>query len=115
VDSRRCRPPLRRQTLRGTLINSAGPYTVLSTDYYLEIQYTATATISINLPAISTVGNARIVVSVDSGYNAAVHNITLVRSGADKINNVSGNYIQNVSGSAIKLKSNLTTGNWEIV
>ena len=62
-----------------------------------------------NLPSIATVGDGWVVYSADSGYNAAVNNITLVRNGTDKINNVAGNYAQNVAGSVIKLTANATT------
>jgi hypothetical protein len=103
------------QIRKGVDVNAAGPYVVTATDYMLEVRYTATGAISINLPSIAAVGNGRILVSIDSGYNAAVNNITLVRNGADKINNVAGNYVQNVSGSAIWLKANATTSNWELV
>ena len=103
------------QNINGTDVNVAGPYTVLATDYVLEVRRTATAAISLNLPSIATVGNGHIVISKDSGYNAAVNNITLVRNGADTIENVAGNYVQNVTGSAIWLKANATTNNWEII
>jgi len=103
------------QQIHATDVNVAGPYVVLATDYALEVRRTATAAISINLPSIATVGGGWILISIDSGYNAAVNNITLVRNGADTINNVAGNYVQNVSGSAIWLKANATTNNWEII
>jgi len=105
------------QAINATYVNSAGPYTVLDTDYALEVHYTATGSISINLPAISgmAAGNPRVLISIDSGYNCAANNITLVRSGSDKINNVAANYVQNVNGSAIWLKANTTTSNWEIL
>lgn len=103
------------QAINGTNVNNAlSPYTVLLTDYALEVRSLSGA-ITLNLPAITTVGNGYVYESIDSDYNCAVNNITLARSGADKINNVSGNYVQNVSGSAIKLKSNSTTLNWEII
>jgi hypothetical protein len=100
-----------------TDINAAGPYTVLHTDYMLEVRYTATGAITIDLPSIAAVGEGRIVAVIDSGYSAGVggHEITIARNGADKINNVAGNYTQNISGSAVWLKANTTTSNWEIV
>jgi hypothetical protein len=103
------------QSIKGTDVNAAGPYVVTATDYAIEVRYTATGAISINLPSIATVGNGRIIVVIDSGYNASVNNITLIRNGADKINNVAANYVQTVSGSCIWLKANTTTSNWEIV
>jgi len=103
------------QNIKGTDVNAAGPYVVLATDYVVEVRYTATGAISLNLPSIATVGNGHIVIVKDSGYNAAINNITLVRNGADTIENVAGNYVQNVSGSCLWLKANTTTSNWEIV
>ena len=50
----------------------------------------------------------------DSGYNAAVNNITWVRNGADTIENVAGNYLQIVTGSLISFTANATTNNWEL-
>jgi hypothetical protein len=102
-------------TFKGTDINAVGPYTVLETDFFLEIRYTATDVITINLPAISAVANGRVIAVIDSGYNAAVKNITLARNGADKINNVAGNYTMTVSGQCLWLKANATTSNWELV
>lgn len=57
------------------VVNSAGPYAVLSTDEYVLVDYTATAAITITLPAASA-GKRRITVS-DSGNNALVNNITI--------------------------------------
>lgn len=102
-------------TFTGTDINAAGPYTVLETDFFLEVRYTATDVITINLPAIATTGNGRVIPVIDSGYNAAIKNITLARNGADKINNVAGNYTMAVSGQCLWLKANATTSNWELV
>jgi hypothetical protein len=102
-------------TARTTDINAAGPYNVLTTDYMLAIRRTSTSAIQINLPLIADAGDGRVLVSIDSGYNAAANNITLARSGSDKINNVAGNYVQNVSGSTIWLRANANTSNWEIV
>jgi len=102
-------------TVRGTDINAAGPYNVAVTDFCLEVRYTATGAIQINLPAISTVGNGRVIVVIDSGYNAAANNITVARNGADKINNIAGNYTMNTSGDCKRFKSNSTTSNWELI
>ena len=101
-------------TIKGKPVTAAS-YTVLATDFSLEVTYTATGAVNIQLPPIVNVRNGRLIVSIDSGYNANTHNITLVRTGGDKINNVAGDYIQNVSGSTIWLKANTTTNNWEIV
>ena len=99
------------------ILVGASPYTVLATDFMLEVQSNGGA-ITINLPALTggTVPNGRIIPIIDSGYNAAVANTTFVRgNGADKINSVAASYVQNISGAAIWLKANTTTNNWEIV
>jgi hypothetical protein len=101
-------------TVKGTDINAAGPYNVLATDQVLQVRYTLTGTISINFPAISTVGNGRIIQIIDSGNNSGVNAITVVPNGADKINFVAANYTINVSGSAPMFISNSATGNWEL-
>lgn len=102
-------------TFQGIDINAAGPYTVLETDFFLEVRYTAIDVITLNLPSIATAGNGRIIAVIDSGYNAAIKNITLARNGADKINNVAGNYTMAISGQCLWLKANATTSNWELV
>lgn len=102
-------------TFIGTDINAAGPYTIVDTDFFLEVRYTATDAITLNLPPIATVGNGRVIAVIDSGYNAAVKNITLARNGADKINNVAGDYTMAISGQCLWLKANATTSNWELV
>ena len=100
--------------VHGTDVNVAGPYTILATDYYLQVRRTATAAISLNLPSIAVVGNGFTIMAKDSGYNAAVNNITWVRNGADTVENVAGSYIQNVTGSLIVFVANATTNNWEL-
>jgi len=109
------RQPLNYQTLTTTDVNVAGPYTILPTDYLLHVRRTATAPISLNLPSIAVVGDGFVVGAKDSGYNASTNNITWVRNGTDTIENVAGNYAQNVTGSTIWLVANATTNNWEIV
>lgn len=102
------------QTIHGTDVDAVGPYTILATDYYLHVRRTATSTISLNLPSIAVVGDGFVVMAKDSGYNAAVNNITWVPNGVDTIENVAGNYIQNIPGSLITFVSNATTNNWEL-
>jgi hypothetical protein len=102
------------QTIHGTDVNVAGPYVILATDYYLHVRRTATAAISLNLPSIAVVGDGFVIMAKDSGYNAAINNITWVRNGADTIENVAGNYLQIVSGSLIIFVANATTNNWEL-
>lgn len=103
------------QAVKSTDVNVAGPYNVLASDYALEVRYTAIGAISINLPSIASCVNGRTIISIDSGGNAAANNITLVRSGGDKINNIAGNFVQTVNNSAVWLKANKTTSNWEII
>ena len=102
------------QTIHGTDVNVAGPYTILATDYYLHVRRTAAAAISLNLPSIAVVGDGFVIMAKDSGYNAAINNITWVRNGADTIENVAGNYLQIVTGSLIRFVANATTNNWEL-
>lgn len=104
-------------TIHTTDVNAAGPYVVLDNDYLIHVRYTATGTISIDLPAL-TGGiqlDGRTVIVVDSGDNAAAFNITLVLgNAADKINFVNANYVINANGAAVTLVANTTTNNWEI-
>jgi predicted enzyme related to lactoylglutathione lyase len=93
------------------------PYTVLQTDFFLEVQSNGGA-ITVVLPALTggAVPNGRLVCIKDSGYNATVSNITVQRgNGADKINNVVGDYTINVSSTCLWLKANTTNLDWEIV
>lgn len=93
------------------------PYTVGATDYCLEVQSNGGA-ITINLPALTggTVENGRVIVIKDSGYNAAISNITIVRGNVgDKINNVAGSYTVTVSSVCLWLKANTTNNDWEII
>lgn len=101
-------------TLAPTDVNVA-IYPVVATDVVLEVRRTATGPAQINLPAIATVPAGRTIVVKDSGYNAAVNNITVTRVGGDKINNVVGSYTINVSGSCLWFKANAATLDWEIV
>jgi len=103
------------QSVHTTNVNVAGPYTILQTDYLLNVLRTSTASISLNLPSIATVGDGFMVGAKDAGYNASVNNITWIRNGADTVENVAGNYVQNVTGSTVWLVANATTNNWEIV
>lgn len=102
-------------TFKGTDLNIAGPYNITESDYAIEVRYTLTGAITLNLPSIATVGNGRTIPIIDSGYNATTNNITIAPNGADKINNVVGNYMITASGTSLILKSNLLTGNWEII
>jgi hypothetical protein len=97
----------------------ASPYSVVISDYILEVQSNGGA-ITINLPALTggSQVNGRIIIIKDSGYNAAVANITVaVGNAADQIENGGAgvSYIINLSGSCIWLKANTTNNNWEIL
>lgn len=93
---------------------NATPYTVLQTDYYLQCRRTAAGVLTVNLPAIGTVGDGFVLIIKDTGYNASGFNITVVRNGADTIDNVGGNYTINADGTAVVLIANDTTDDWEI-
>lgn len=81
----------------------------------LQDRYTGTGASTINLPSIATIGNGKVYCIMDSGYNAAVFNITLVPDGGDKINNVAANLVINVSGTSVTICANTATSNWEII
>jgi hypothetical protein len=104
-------------SVSGTSLNSAGPYTVLATDFKLEVLYTATAAFTCLLPAISTLGTGRrMLLIVDSGYNAATNNITVTANGTDKINNgaAGGSQVISSNGGVLRLSSDPVTSNWEL-
>jgi hypothetical protein len=110
------------QQWHAKVINSAGPYTILAPtnsstgDCVLQVTYTATAAIVLNLPATSGVQSGFLLVIVDSGYNAAVNNITVTAAGTDKINNGSagGSAVIATNGGVLCLVADATTGNWEL-
>lgn len=101
------------QYVKGTDVNIAS-YDVQPSDVLLKVRETSSGACSVNLPSIASVGNGRELTTNDSAYNASVHNITLVRSGSDKVNNVAGNYVINTNGASVKIISNSQSGNWEI-
>lgn len=101
------------QVVKVTDIN-ASTHTVLQTDYYLQVRYTATGVVTVTLPSIATVTNGFIIIIKDSGYNANNFNITVARNGSDSINNVGGNYTISAAGTSIALIANSTTSDWEI-
>lgn len=108
------------QTVKGTDVNAAGPYVVTETDYILEVRYTSTGTIQVTLPALTGGSqlNGRIIIIKDSGYSAAINNITVaVGNAADQIENGGAgvSYTINTIGFCLWLKANTTTNNWEII
>jgi hypothetical protein len=104
--------------ISGTSINSAGPYAVLATDCKLEVAYTTTAAITLDLPQISTLGTVgrKVLFIIDSGNNAATHNITVTAYSTDTINNsaAGGSAVIMTNGGALCLLSDPTSNNWEV-
>jgi hypothetical protein len=116
TDSASTRISLNQNRLVGTTVNVAGPYVVLASDVYLRVTRTATAPISIQLPAINATSKDRIIAIGDAGYNCALNNITLVLgAGGDKINNVNANYTMAITSQVLWLVANTATSNWELV
>ena len=93
---------------------NATPYNIVATDCYLQCRRTATGVLTINFPSIATVGDGYVLIVNDSGCNCNTNNITLVRNGADTIDNVAGNYTMNVDKMSLTFVANATTSNWEI-
>ena len=100
------------QILTPTYINSPGPYNVTATDYLLQVKYTATGAITINLPAVAT---GRNLIIKDSGYSSGTHNITLHPAGSTTINGVAGDYTLSSSGVGRELHGNASTNDWQFI
>jgi len=71
-------------------IVSAATYTILTTDKIIAVDHTATAAVTLTLPAASTVWDSTNSASLsflikDSGVNACTNNITISRAGSDTI------------------------------
>lgn len=71
-------------------------YTVLSSDEFIGVAYSATGTTTVSLPQISSIGLKRYYIT-DTGGNASMNNITIDTTGGDTIIGntsviVSGNY-----------------------
>lgn len=89
-----------------------GNYTVLVTDSYIA-SFSGGAARTVTLPAIS--GNPKMVVWIkDSSYDAAANNLTIARTGSDKIDNVAGSLVVSTSGAAVQLIADGANSNWEI-
>lgn len=91
---------------------SSSPYTVLSTDIYLSVDCSGGAK-TINLPAVATAGDGRVIVVKDASGDAAANNITITPNGAETIDE-QANAILIANYVAINLMANTTTSNWEI-
>lgn len=63
---------------------TAATYNVVETDYFIGVSYTATGSVNINLPQISSVGKTTFTI-VDTGGNASVNNITVNPFAGDTI------------------------------
>ena len=66
-----------------TTVNTA-TYNLLSTDYILNITYTATGAVTITLPTAQVVDGRTIIIK-DAGGNAGTNNITVATEGAETI------------------------------
>lgn len=88
-------------------------YTVLSTDYHISIQYTATGTQTATLSALSAANHGQVYHFKDADYNANANNITIATTGADTIDESATAVIIN-SGACVTVIGNNTTKNWEI-
>ena len=84
------------------------------TDYYIQVRRSATGICTVTLPAITTVDDGAVFIISDSGYGSATYNITVARTGSDKINNVAGSYTISQNGTSLTFVANETTLNWEI-
>lgn len=98
-----------------TTVVDVANYPVATSDVVLQVKRTSSGICTIGLPAIATVPPGRIVIVKDTGYNSSVNNITVARSGGDKINGVAGDYTINVDGSALWFQANSDTNDWEIL
>ena len=105
----------RRIDARSVTDVNVASYTVLSSDDFLQVRRTITGICAITLPLISTVKDGRHIYIKDSKYNASNFNITIVRSGSDKIENVDGNFIVSGDGDCVHLQANKIENNWEVV
>jgi len=100
--------------LMATDLNAA-TLTLTAAHHVIQCRYTSTGTCTITLPAISAMGRGTEYIIIDSGYNAGTNNITIARNGADKITNLSADYVLNTNGSTVRLVANTDTANWEII
>lgn len=95
-----------------TKTDNTATINVAAGDYYIGSQYSATGTVTVNLPPVANVNDGYILSIKDEGYNAATNNITLDPSGAELINNAA-TYVMNTDGeSATILMSN---GAWHLI
>jgi hypothetical protein len=107
------------QQWKTTVVNVSS-YSVLAPtnssagDFILQVTYTPTGLVTINLPQLSAVQSGFMLIIVDSGYKAASHSITITPATGDKIDN-GANKIINVNGGSVIMDADTTNGNWEII
>lgn len=82
--------------------------------YLIRSSYSATGTVAVALPAVSTVASNETHAIADIGYNASVNNITITPNGSDKIDN-SASYLMDTDGEVTTIVANKATSNWEVV
>lgn len=93
-----------------TTVNS-GTYNLATTDFIVDVTYTATAAVtSLTLPTAQTT-SGRIIVVKDSGGNASANNITIDTEGSETIDG-SATYVIDADYESINLYSN--GSNWFI-
>lgn len=92
----------------------SGTYTALSTDYILSVDTTSAAA-TINLPAISTVGDGQVLIIKDRTNNSYANTITVVRNGGNTIDGAAANFVIQSNGAAYTFVSNSATNDWEII
>jgi hypothetical protein len=93
--------------------NTSSPYTVLAGTEFIRANTTSGA-ITVTLPAIASTNDKQVYTIMDSNYNAATNNITIARTGSDKIDNASASYVMSTNGTTVSLQANNATKNWQI-
>jgi hypothetical protein len=110
------------QQWKTTVVNVSS-YSVLAPtssstgDFILQVTYTSTGSVTINLPQLAGVQSGFILIIVDSGYKAGTHSIIISPYTGDKIDNgsASGSKSISVNGGSVFMTADTTNGNWEII
>lgn len=90
----------------------AGPYSILSSDYYLAKTAINSGGDTLTLPSAASVGNGKIYKVKDASYSAGTNNITIDTSSGDTVESEAA-FIMSVNGAAIELVSD-GVSNWEV-
>lgn len=93
----------------------AATYNVQINDRLIDVAYTATGAVTINLPAAASVnfgGRTRMYTVFDSGANASVNNITIDGNGSEQING-SATYV--ISSNRGKVTVFATPTGWGVI